>query len=361
MKYIELAQLYQKLEKTTMKLIKTRLVADFLKRVPEDHLDFIPYLILGDVFPEWDERELGVGEKLLIKAVSMATGVDPKEIENSVKDTGDLGESIALAIKRRKQKSFFSQPLTIKRVYQTLVKIAETTGEGSQEKKMKYLANLFMDAEPLEAKYLARTVLGTMRTGVAEGLLRDAIALAFHVKVELVERAYMLTSDFGFVAKIAKAEGNEGLEKVTIQLGKPIKPMLAQQAANIKEALLEMGGEAEFEIKYDGARVQVHKDGEKVIIYSRRLENVTRAIPEIVEAIKEAIEPEKVIVEGELVAIGEEGRPLPFQYVLRRFRRKHNIEEMMKKIPLELNLFDVLYVDGKSFVDTKFYREKEET
>ncbi|AEC51123.1 ATP-dependent DNA ligase [Pyrococcus sp. NA2] len=359
MRYLELAQLYQKLEKTTMKLIKTRLVADFLKKVPEDHLDFIPYLILGDVFPEWDERELGVGEKLLIRAVSMATGVDPQEIENSVKDTGDLGESIALAVKKRKQRSFFSQPLTIKRVYQTLVKVAETTGEGSQEKKMKYLANLFMDAEPIEAKYIARTVLGTMRTGVAEGLLRDAIALAFHVKVELVERAYMLTSDFGFVAKIAKAEGNEGLSKVTIQLGKPIKPMLAQQAANIKEALLEMGGEAEFEIKYDGARVQVHKDGNKVIVYSRRLENVTRAIPEIVEAIRSAIKAERAIVEGELVAIGENGRPLPFQYVLRRFRRKHNIEEMMKKIPLELNLFDVLYVDGTSYIDTEFIKRRE--
>ncbi|MDK2869453.1 MAG: ligase 1 [Pyrococcus sp.] len=354
MRYLELAQLYQKLEKTTMKLIKTRLVADFLKKVPDDHLEFIPYLILGEVFPEWDERELGVGEKLLIKAVSMATGIDAKEIEDSVKDTGDLGESIALAVKKKKQKSFFSQPLTIKRVYQTLVKVAETTGEGSQDKKVKYLADLFMDAEPLEAKYLARTILGTMRTGVAEGLLRDAIAMAFHVKVELVERAYMLTSDFGYVAKIAKLEGNEGLAKVQVQLGKPIKPMLAQQAASIRDALLEMGGEAEFEIKYDGARVQVHKDGSKIIVYSRRLENVTRAIPEIVEALKEAIIPEKAIVEGELVAIGENGRPLPFQYVLRRFRRKHNIEEMMEKIPLELNLFDVLYVDGQSLIDTKF-------
>ncbi len=354
MKYSELADLYRRLEKTTLKTLKTKFVADFLKKTPDELLEIVPYLILGKVFPDWDERELGVGEKLLIRAVSMATGVPEKEIENSIKDTGDLGESVALALKKRKQKSFFSQPLTIKRVYNTFVKIAEATGEGSQDRKMKYLANLFMDATPEEGKYIARTVLGTMRTGVAEGILRDAIAEAFRVKPELVERAYMLTSDFGYVAKVAKLEGNEGLSKVSIQIGKPIRPMLAQNAASVKEALIEMGGEAAFEIKYDGARVQVHKDGDRVIVYSRRLENVTRSIPEIVEAIKNSLKPSKAIVEGELVAVGENGRPRPFQYVLRRFRRKHNIEEMIEKIPLELNLFDILYADGESLIDTKF-------
>ncbi|ASJ05387.1 MULTISPECIES: ATP-dependent DNA ligase [Thermococcus] len=354
MRYSELADLYKRLEKTTLKTLKTKFVADFLKKTPDELLEIIPYLILGKVFPDWDERELGVGEKLLIKAVSMATGVPEREIENSIKDTGDLGESVALALKRKKQKSFFSQPLTIKRVYDTFVKIAEASGQGSQDKKLKYLANIFMDAQPEEGKYLARTVLGTMRTGVAEGLLRDAIAEAFKVKAELVERAYMLTSDFGYVAKVAKLEGNEGLSKVRIQVGKPIRPMLAQNAANVKEALVEMGGKAAFEIKYDGARVQVHKDGERVIIYSRRLENVTKSIPEMVNAVLESLKPEKVIVEGELVAVGEGGKPRPFQYVLRRFRRKYNIEEMIEKIPLELNLFDVLYVDGDGLIDTPF-------
>ncbi|MCD6523937.1 MAG: ATP-dependent DNA ligase [Thermococcus sp.] len=358
MKYSELAELYRRLEKTTLKTLKTKFVADFLKKTPDELLEIVPYLILGKVFPDWDERELGVGEKLLIKAVSMATGVPEKEIEDSVRDTGDLGESVALALKKKKQKSFFSQPLTIKRVYDTFVKVAEASGEGSQDRKMKYLANLFMDAGPEEGKYIARTVLGTMRTGVAEGILRDAIAEAFKVKPELVERAYMLTSDFGYVAKVAKLEGNEGLSKVSIQIGKPIRPMLAQNAASVKEALMEMGGEAAFEIKYDGARVQVHRDGDKVIIYSRRLENVTRSIPEIVEAVKASLKPSKVIVEGELVAVGEGGRPRPFQYVLRRFRRKYNIEEMIEKIPLELNLFDILYVDGESLIDTEFVERR---
>lgn len=354
MRYSELAELYRRLEKTTLKTLKTKFVADFLKKTPDELLEIVPYLILGKVFPDWDERELGVGEKLLIKAVSMATGVPEREIENSVRDTGDLGESVALALKKKKQRSFFSQPLTIKRVYDTLVKVAEAAGEGSQDRKMKYLANLFMDAEAEEGKYLARTVLGTMRTGVAEGLMRDAIAEAFRVKAELVERAYMLTSDFGYVAKVAKLEGNEGLSRVRIQVGKPIRPMLAQNAANVKEALIEMGGKAAFEIKYDGARVQVHRDGDRVVVYSRRLENVTKSIPDVVSAILESIKVEKAIVEGELVAVGEEGKPRPFQYVLRRFRRKYNIEEMVEKIPLELNLFDVLYVDGEALIDTPF-------
>ena len=219
---------------------------------------------------------------------------------------------------------------------------------------MKYLANIFMDAGPEEGKYIARTVLGTMRTGVAEGILRDAIAEAFKVKPELVERAYMLTSDFGYVAKVAKLEGDEGLSKVEIQVGKPIRPMLAQNAANVREALAEMGGKAAFEIKYDGARVQVHKDGRNVLIYSRRLENVTKSIPDVVSAVLESLKAEKVIVEGELVAVGEGGRPRPFQFVLRRFRRKYNIDEMIEKIPLELNLFDILYVDGEGLINLPF-------
>ena len=354
MRYAELAGLYTGLEKTTLKTLKTRLVSDFLKRTPDELLNVVPYLVLGKVFPDWDERELGVGEKLLMKAVSTATGISEREIENSVKDTGDLGESVALALKRKKQRSFFSQPLTIKRVYETFVKVAEVSGSGSQEKKLKYLANIFMDAEPTEGKYLARTVLGTMRTGVAEGLMRDAIASAFGVRAELVERAYMLTSDFGYVARTAKERGDEGLEMVEIQVGKPIRPMLAQVAASVKEALGEMGGKAAFEIKYDGARVQVHKDGDRVTIYSRRLENVTRSIPDTVEAVKGAIKADSAIVEGELVAVGEDGRPRPFQYVLRRFRRKYNIDEMIKKIPLELNLFDVLYAEGKGTIDLQF-------
>ena len=354
MKYAELADLYRRLEKTTLKTLKTRFVAEFLKKTPDELLDIVPYLILGKVFPDWDERELGVGEKLLIKAVSMATGVSEREIEDSVKDTGDLGESVALAIKKKKQRSFFSQPLTIKRVYDAFVRVAEASGERSQDRKMKYLANLFMDAGPEEGKYIARTVLGTMRTGVAEGLLRDAIAEAFKVKPELVERAYMLTSDFGYVVKVAKLEGDGGLSKVEIQVGKPIRPMLAQNAANVKEALTEMGGKAAFEIKYDGARVQVHRDGEEVVIYSRRLENVTKSIPDVVEAIKESLKADKVIVEGELVAVGEGGRPRPFQFVLRRFRRKYNIDEMIEKIPLELNLFDILYVDGEALINLPF-------
>ena len=353
-KYGELAKLYKNLEKTSLKTLKTRLVAEFLKSTPEDLLQIVPYLILGKVFPDWDERELGVGEKLLLRAVSMATGVDPSNIEDSVKETGDLGESVALAVKHRKQRSFFSQPLTIKRVYETFVKVAEVQGEGSQEKKMRYLANLFMDATPEEAKYLARTILGTMRTGVAEGIMRDAIAQAFNVDPNLVERAYMITSDFGHVTVVAKTSGNEGLRKVRIQVGKPIRPMLAQNAANIEEALKEMGGKAAFEIKYDGARVQVHKDNDKVVVYSRRLENVTRSIPEIVEAARDSLRADEVIVEGELVAVGEGNRPRPFQFVLRRFRRKYNIEEMIEKIPLELNLFDVLYVDGESMLDVEF-------
>jgi DNA ligase-1 len=226
-------------------------------------------------------------------------------------------------------------------------------GEKSQKKKIKMLIDLFSSATPLEARYLTRLLLGEMRLGVGEGILRDAIAKAYNVSSELVERAYMITNDFGKVALTAKKEGEEGLLKLKIKPHTPVRMMLAQVAESVESAIKDIG-EVAVEWKFDGTRVQIHYSDGKVTIFSRRLENVTHALPDVVNMVVESVES-GVILDGEAVAV-KDGRPLPFQNILRRFRRKHEVSKAMEKIPIIVNLFDILYCknpvyDGGETID----------
>jgi len=206
------------------------------------------------------------------------------------------------------------------------------------------------EATPLEAKYIVKILIGEMRTGFHEGLMELAVSKAFSVPHDLVRMAGMLTGDIGEVAAIAKTQGKEGISRLQFQVFRPIKPMLAQTAENVNEALKEHGGETAFEYKLDGARVQIHKSKDTVRIYSRRLTDVTESFPEIVQLTWNEIKTSEAILEGEIIAVGEDGSPLPFQHLMRRFRRVHEIENMVEKIPAKLYLFDLIYLDGKSLI-----------
>lgn len=342
MLYSDHVQTYEKLESTTGMIEKTEYVADLLKKTPTDLLDKTTLLLNGDIFHEWDEREIGIGDKILIEAVSESTGVKNSEIEDMRRDEGDIGNAIEKAVKSKKQASLMSEDLTIEKIYDRFEEMAEAEGSGSQETKKRYIADLILSAKPKEARYLARTVMGKMRTGVGEGILRDAISEVFDCDKDLVERNFMLTADMGLVAKKAKEMGNEGLREMKPRIGKPIKPMLAQVSESIEDVFEDLGDKARFDLKYDGARVQIHKEEDEVTIFSRRLEDVTNALPDVVNAVRNNFESDQAIFEGELVAISDEG-PKPFQQILRRFRRKYNIDEMVEKIPLCLYAFDIVY------------------
>ncbi|HGJ64932.1 TPA: ATP-dependent DNA ligase [bacterium] len=226
-------------------------------------------------------------------------------------------------------------------------KVSVFQGKGSQDKKINYLSELFSAASPLEARYLARTILEQMRTGAAEGIIIDAIAKFSGIPKLEVEKSYLLTNDLGLVALYSK-KGKDELDKLDIVVGRPLKPMLAQIIGSIEIALEEID-EPEMEIKYDGARVQVHKSGNVIKLFSRRLENITEALPEVLSELKTTLIPENIICEGEVVAY-KDGKIAPFQYVLRRLRRKYQINELSEKIPLRLFLFDCLLVEGKSLI-----------
>ena len=341
MKYQELVDVYSSLEATTKRLEKTDIIADYLKTLDSDTIEKVGLLILGTVFPAWSSEEIGIGGKLVERAVAEAVGTTTAAVEDAVRDEGDIGLACVKLYAKKSQVTFFSQPLTIDFVFSSLRKLSQISGSRSTNRKIAVLLELLSQASATEAKYLTRTITEELRIGVGDGIVRDAIAQAFDIDKAVVERAQMLTNDFSVVARTAKEEGEEGLKKLNLTPGTPVKPMLAQLAPPLDEIIPEMG-RALCDTKYDGIRLQVHRKGDEINIFTRRLENITNALPEIVELFDEHLPHEDYIVEGEVIAT-RNGKPLPFQNILHRVRRKHNVEEAMENVPLKLYLFDVMY------------------
>ncbi|OYT42151.1 MAG: DNA ligase [Candidatus Aenigmarchaeota archaeon ex4484_224] len=358
LEYSKLADIYEKLEKISSKLEKTNILANFFKEVEKEELKIVVLLCQGIVFPKYSELEFGVATQMLIKAISRASGFSEKKVEEFYKEFGDLGLAAEHCVKNKKQMTLFRKKLTVKYVYDVFLRIAKASGEGSQDKKLLYVSELLNSAEPKEARYIVRTILGELRIGVAEGIIRDAIAKAFlFVKankeeaIEAVDYAWNILGDFGEVALLAKEGGISALKNVKPILGRPIQPMLGIKAESIEE-VLQRHKEVIVEFKYDGLRLQVHKDGNKVWLFTRRLENVTKQFPDVVEVVKNHLKCNQCIVEGEAWPIDlKSGKPLPFQKLSQRIQRKYDIEKMAKEIPVQLNLFDVMFVDGKVLFD----------
>jgi DNA ligase-1 len=344
------AELCQKVEGVSGSLEKIDLVAAFLADLDEDELAIASGFIMGTLFSPSLDLVIGVGPSILYEALARACGCSIEQISDMLRATGDPGLVAAMCVEKRKPIGFSAfveeESLSIKDVYQRFLAVARASGRRSQGAKVKNLQFLFSQSNSLEAQYIARLAIEDMRIGVGEGGVRDAIARAFARRSADVERAFNLTNDMGLVAVNSK---RGTLSDLSVMLNHPIKVMLAQLGEGIPGALQELGLAA-IEWKYDGARVQIHKDKEKVRIFSRRLEDVTDSLPEIVQTAK-GIRADSAILDGEVVAIGKDGRPMAFQEILKRFRRKYDVEKLALKIPLYLFLFDLIYLDGKSVVD----------
>lgn len=354
-----MAEVFERLETTSSRLQIIAILTDLFKKADPVDIDKVVYLVQGELWPQWrGEPELGVGEKLLIKALSLALSVPEAEVERLYKKHGDLGRVAEyLKASRRGQAgglvSFMggqARKLTVSEVYNSLAKIARLVGEGSRDLKIKILVSLLHDASPREAKYIVRLVEGNLRLGVGDATILDALAIAFggsDAMRPIVERAYNLRADLGNIASILAREGIEALKKLTPEVGIPIRPMLAERLDNAKEILEKVGGKGVVEYKYDGERAQIHKKGDTIYIFSRRLENITHQYPDVVAMARKQIKAREAIVEGEIVAIDPEtGEMRPFQELMHR-KRKHDIEDIAKKYPVVVRLFDALYVDGE--------------
>jgi len=345
-----MSEAYEKIEATTKRLEMTDLLVDLLRNTTKDMVDKVAYLTQGKIYPDFMGVEIGVAERLAVKALARASGAKESAIEDDLKKSGDVGESGRKFLGKKKQVTFFQQSLTVQRVYDTLDKMAKASGSGAVDQKLGLLAGLLSDASPQEAKYILRTVTGNLRLGIADMTVLDALAIAFGGGKEAredVERAYNICSDLGRVAKAIVEKGLDGVKKFEVSVGEPIRPMLAERLSSPEAILEKFGGKCVAEYKYDGERLQVHKQGNKVTLFSRRLENISSQYPDAVELFRKYVKAERAILECECVAVDvDTGEMRPFQELMHR-RRKYGIEKAIEEYPVSLFMFEALYVDGK--------------
>jgi len=357
LKYSIIADAYEKIESTTKRLEMTDLLVDLLKNTSKEVIDKVAYLTQGKLYPDFTGIEIGVAERLAVKALARVSGRKESEVEEVLNRTGDIGEAAQVFTANRKQQSFFRRDLSVEKVYETLDKMAQTSGSGAVDLKLSLLAGLLADATPKEAKYLMRTVTGSLRLGIADMTVLDALAIAYgggKDAREDVERAYNVSSDLGRVAKTVAEEGIEGIRHFRVSVREPIRPMLAERLSSPDEILEKLGGKCVAEYKYDGERLQAHKTGENVTLYSRRLENISSQYPDAVELFKKYVKAREAILECECVAVDlDTGEMRPFQELMHR-RRKYGVEKAIEDYPVSLFLFEALYVDGKDLTQETY-------
>lgn len=439
MQYSKLAEFYDNVEKTSKRLEKTFLVASLLKEASAEELEALVYLVQGNVFPNWDQREVGISSRLMLKAISISTGNSLQAVEKLWAKVGDLGLVAAELVKNKRQSTLMKKDLTVKKVYNNIRAIAELSGEGTVNRKISLISELYTSATQNDAKFISRTVLGQLRIGVAEGILRDAINWAFFPKVsgiffecekcktlnpksehclncnalldtkfeheikkeyhnlkvlkvdsllgvkerefhkydviiapdeklareiynyfmDLMQHAYDMCNDFSIVAEAAQ-KGKKALEDIELKVGYPLNVMLAIRIDDMKEAFEDLGSPVLCEFKLDGFRVQIHKEGKKVWLYTRRLENVTNAFLELIPAIEKSVKGNSFILDSEVVGYDPKTKKyLAFQRISQRIRRKYELEKTAKETPVEINLFDILYLNGKNLISKSQLERRE--
>ena len=350
MEFSIISEMFEMMEKTTKRIELTNILVELLKKTPKKIIPNVVYLLQGIIRPNFEGVELGIAEKLAIRAISKSAGLPIKKIEDDYREGGDLGLTASNILKIKTQTTFTAEKITVERVYETLFKIAKLEGKGSQDLKMKYISSLLNDATPLEAKFVLKILLGTLRLGIAENTVMDALAIAFTGKKEnrvQIENAYNVSSDLGKVSLIVATDGIDEIKKFKISLFSPIRPMLADRVQSEKDVIKKMPEQFVAEYKLDGERVQIHKQSDKIVLFSRRLENITQYYPDIVERIGKTLNVNEGVFEAEIVPINENtGEFLPFQELMHR-RRKYKLDKAVSQYPITVNFFDVLYYDKK--------------
>lgn len=422
MQFTALAALFEEIEKTTKRLEKTYIISKFLAKASDAEIKDIIYLLQGKVFPQASMKEIGVSGKTLIKAIAQSSGESPGKVEEKLAKTGDLGLTVEQIIEKKKQSTLFSKEPSISFVCKTIREIAQFEGEGTVQKKISKIMELLGSASLLEAKYIVRIINEKMRAGVGAGIIRDSLVWAFFPKVigiffrcekcrefnpntntclnckseiknkfkkeikkdyagkksdlyisfetekearekynefiARVQNAYDLTTDLGEVAEILAKQGIRGLGAIALVPGKPVKVMLYQKAKDIPDGFEQVGKPAILEPKLDGFRMQIHRFGDKIILFTRRLEDVTRQFPDVYEYAKENIKSRNYIVDCEVVGIDPKTKGVvPFQNISQRIKRKYGIEGMAKGLPVVVLVFDAMQINGKNLI-SEMFRER---
>jgi DNA ligase-1 len=360
MEFSVLAEAYEKLEATRGRLEMMAILSELFKKAKPDEIDKIIYLSQGVVAPPFEGIEVGLGEKFVEEAISVATGYSKKRVEEVYRKTGDLGKTAEELLSSKQQMSLFSHPLSVQKVFDNFMRMAKTSGAGSQDMKIRGLVELLNNSTPKEASYITRFPIGKLRLGIGDPTILDALSAYTAGDKSLreeLERAYNLCSDLGLVARTLFADGIEAIRKFRIKVFNPIRPALAERLPSAEE-IIEKIGKCAVERKYDGLRMQLHKQGDKVEIFSRRLEKMTAMFPEIVAGVREQVKAKEAILEGEALAYNEtSGEYYPFQLTMQR-KRKYGVKEKAEEYPLKLFAFDVLYADGVDYTRHPYHERR---
>src|SRR3989338_1836645 len=357
MQYKEIVKVYEDISKTSKRLEKVDILSAFFIRLGKEGKSEWIYLLQGKVTPGYDVREFGMSRQLIIKALSASYGVSIESVVQMFNKIGDLGKIAAALAEKRRQSVLFSKKLTMESVFSNLQRILSVNGKGAVERKIQCLSEILASAEPVESQYIIRTVLQDLRIGVAEGIIRDALTLAFFREEresmgEKIQSAYDLSNDFAVVFDAA-IKGKQALDEIRVIPGKPLNVMLAIKAASIAEAFSVCGIPAAVEYKYDGFRMLIHKKAGKIQLFTRKLEEVSKQFPDVVDAVKENIIGESFILDAEAVGYNPKNKKyLPFEAVSQRIKRKYDIDKLREKLPVEVNVFDVLYYDGNNYMNS---------
>lgn len=339
----DFAVLCERLAGTASRLERTRLIADYFRALSAEDAETASRLLVGRAFAEAQGRRLSLGGRAVWEAVAvLGAGAH----EGGWAGVADFGE---LVRRRMPETPLDGPPLSLDDLRRRFVSIAAAAGSGSRRQRITQLSALLRRARPVEAKYLVKIVVGEMRHGVQEGLVLDAVAMASGVPAREIRRANQALGDLGRLVRLAKTDPAL-LGRIAVQIFRPIKPMLAQSAADVRSAFVELEGRLALEWKLDGARVQIHKQGREVRIFSRRLQDITRSLPDVAALVAQGAAAAVAIFEGEVIAVDGE-RPLPFQELMRRFRRVRDIAQVAEQVPVQLYLFDVLYLDDRPLLD----------
>jgi DNA ligase-1 len=354
MQFVEFANICKKIEETPGRLETADILAVEFPDLTEEELPVFVRFMRGKLFPDWSSEKLGFGPSLLYDALAYVIGKKRSDVVSAINSSGDVGKVVEKLLEKREQTMFFSEELTLLDVYDRFLLMAKSSGRRSQQERLRSAQYLMSNATPLEGRYLARLMLEEMRIGVGEGVVKDALSKAFGIAPEIIEHAHQALNDLGQVALLAKTDPT-GLSNVHITIFRPVKMMLAQQGSI--SHMVETHGKLAAENKYDGSRFQFHKTGGKCAIYSRRLEDMTSSLPDVVEMLNKATTHD-VIIDGEVIAIMN-GKPMPFQTVLRRIRRKHDVDNAADAVTLCPRVFDILAMDGETLIDMPFTRRRE--
>jgi len=358
MNYSKLSTYFEKLEQVASRLTLIEILSELFKEIKEEEIEKIVYLLQGRLSPFFVQVEIGMAEKTVAQSIAIAYGVTKEDVLKLYQKLGDMGlaaEQLSSSLKLK------TSNLTVKEVAGILTEIANTKGEGTVEKRQILLSNLLKELDPISAKHLVRIPLGNTRLGIGDPTVLDALAtakLGDKSRRKVLEAAYNRTSDLGLIAKTLWDKGLSGVEKLEVRVGAPIRSELCERLPT-PEKVIEKMKEVDVQYKYDGFRVQIHKKGDEIRMFSRNLEEMTHMFPELTEAAKKQIKADSVILDSEALAYNPQSEEfLPFQETTKR-RRKHNILEMAGKLPLKAFVFDILYKNGKQLLDEPLKKRME--